>query len=110
MTEVQAAPLVCPKCAGAMRTYERSGVVIDQCGDCRGVYLDRGELERLITAEEQAYATPPRESAYRDNDRDRDRDSDYSSGGHGSGHGSSKHGSNSGTKKRRGGFLGDLFD
>jgi Zn-finger nucleic acid-binding protein len=106
MPEVQTDPLVCPKCSGAMRTYERSGVVIDQCGDCRGVYLDRGELERLISAEEQAYATSTRESAYRDNDRD----SDLSSGGHGSGHGSSKHGSSSGSKKRRGGFLGDLFD
>ena len=106
MTEVQTAPLVCPKCAGAMRTYERSGVVIDQCGDCRGVYLDRGELERLITAEEQAYGTPPRESAYRDDDRDSAR----SSGGHGSGYGSSKYGSGSGSKKRRGSFLGELFD
>jgi len=91
-----------------MRTYERSGVVVDQCNVCGGVYLDRGELERLIRAEEQAYATPPRESAYRDDDRE--RDSDHSSGGYGSGHGGSKHGSSSGSKKRRGGFLGELFD
>jgi Zn-finger nucleic acid-binding protein len=34
-----------------MRTYERSGVVIDQCTECRGVFLDRGELERLMDAE-----------------------------------------------------------
>ncbi|MHB8796685.1 MAG: TFIIB-type zinc ribbon-containing protein [Candidatus Nanopelagicales bacterium] len=99
---MRAASLVCPKCAGAMRTYERSGVVIDQCEDCRGVYLDRGELERLITAEEQAYQTPPPPAA--------DRDSDYSSSGHGSGHGGSRHESSSGSTKRRRGFLGDLFD
>ena len=43
--------LICPKCQGAMRTYERSGVVIDQCTDCRGVFLDYGELERMIDAE-----------------------------------------------------------
>lgn len=36
-----------------MRQYERGGVVIDQCGECRGVFLDRGELESLIDAEAQ---------------------------------------------------------
>lgn len=34
-----------------MRTYERSGVTIDQCGECRGIFLDRGELEKLFEAE-----------------------------------------------------------
>ncbi len=45
------ATLVCPKCMGSMRTYERSGVMVDQCTECRGVFLDRGELERLLDAE-----------------------------------------------------------
>ena len=40
--------LTCPKCRGAMTSYERSGIVVDQCTDCRGIFLDRGELERLI--------------------------------------------------------------
>jgi Zn-finger nucleic acid-binding protein len=48
--------LTCPKCQGSMRSYERAGIVIDQCSDCRGVYLDRGELEKLIDAEA---AQPP---------------------------------------------------
>jgi Zn-finger nucleic acid-binding protein len=43
--------LTCPKCQGAMRTYERSGVTVDQCTECRGIFLDRGELERLVDAE-----------------------------------------------------------
>ncbi|WP_448628447.1 TFIIB-type zinc ribbon-containing protein [Geodermatophilus sp. URMC 64] len=43
--------LTCPKCHGPMRTYERNGVHVDQCADCRGIFLDRGELERLIDAE-----------------------------------------------------------
>ena len=43
--------LTCPKCHGAMRTYERNGVHVDQCTDCRGIFLDRGELDRLIDAE-----------------------------------------------------------
>ena len=34
-----------------MRHYERSGVTFDQCSDCRGIFLDRGELERLVDAE-----------------------------------------------------------
>jgi len=34
-----------------MATYERNGVLVDQCGDCRGLFLDRGELEHLISAE-----------------------------------------------------------
>ena len=47
--------LVCPKCQASMRQYERSGVIIDQCVECRGIFLDRGELERLIEAEDVHY-------------------------------------------------------
>jgi uncharacterized protein len=36
-----------------MRQYERGGVVVDQCGECRGIFLDRGELDHLISAESQ---------------------------------------------------------
>jgi Zn-finger nucleic acid-binding protein len=43
--------LTCPKCQGSMRTYERNGVHVDQCTECRGIFLDRGELEHLIDAE-----------------------------------------------------------
>jgi uncharacterized protein len=68
-----ATDLVCPKCQGLMRTYERSGVTVDQCADCRGIFLDRGELERLVDAEQgwqRSHAAP----SDRDDDRDRDRD------------------------------------
>jgi uncharacterized protein len=44
--------MTCPKCHGQMRQYERSGVTIDQCGECRGIFLDRGELEKLFEAEQ----------------------------------------------------------
>jgi Zn-finger nucleic acid-binding protein len=50
-------PLTCPRCAGVMRTYLRSGVEIDQCTQCLGIYLDRGELPQLIDAE-AAYFQP----------------------------------------------------
>jgi uncharacterized protein len=50
--------LICPKCHGAMRTYERNGVHVDQCTDCRGIFLDRGELERLVDAETAWHGRP----------------------------------------------------
>jgi uncharacterized protein len=60
--------MTCPKCHGEMRVYERSGVTIDQCTECRGIFLDRGELEKLFDAEANwnsrqapaAAAAPPR--------------------------------------------------
>lgn len=58
--------LTCPKCQAAMRQYERNGVTVDQCQECRGIFLDRGELERLMDAENSYYregaggaVTPP---------------------------------------------------
>ena len=104
--------LVCPKCQGTMRTYERSTVIIDQCTECRGVFLDRGELERLIDAEEQRYGTAPPASTFPpppNPDSSRDDDPRYDPRGdtrQGSGH----HGDSKSGKRRRGGFLGELFD
>jgi Zn-finger nucleic acid-binding protein len=42
-----------------MRTYERNGVHVDQCADCRGIFLDRGELDRLIDAENAWHGGAP---------------------------------------------------
>ncbi|MEU6998928.1 zf-TFIIB domain-containing protein [Nonomuraea sp. NPDC046570] len=53
----------CPKCRGNMRTYERNGVHIEQCENCRGIFLDYGELETLTRMESQwsstQHAAPP---------------------------------------------------
>jgi Zn-finger nucleic acid-binding protein len=57
--------MTCPKCRGEMRQYERSGVTIDQCTECRGIFLDRGELEKLFEAEaswNRQHAGPPQPS------------------------------------------------
>lgn len=54
-----ATELVCPKCGGPMRTYERNGVQIEQCRDCRGIFLDLGEFERLMAAESSFLGRPP---------------------------------------------------
>lgn len=45
----------CPKCEVELLTKTRSGVEIDQCPSCQGVWLDKGELEKLIQREEDFY-------------------------------------------------------
>lgn len=105
--------IICPKCQAPMRSYERSGIVIDQCTECRGIYLDRGELQRLFEAEAVADRGPASSAERADDDRDH-KDEGGSSGRGGSGHGGSGHGSgqggSSGSGKRRGSFLTDLLD
>jgi uncharacterized protein len=100
--------LICPKCQGAMRTYERSGITVDQCAECRGIFLDRGELEHLVDAEQNWQR---REPSHRERqhdreipfprgfgDRDDDDDDDYRHRGEGY------------KKRRKRSFFDDLFD
>ena len=62
--------LTCPKCGSEMRSYERNQVHVDQCTGCGGLFLDRGELEALVAAENawhaqaQPQAGPPQGQAY----------------------------------------------
>lgn len=53
----------CPKCRGNMRTFDRNGVHIEQCDNCRGIFLDYGELETISRMEgqwaQQQHAAPP---------------------------------------------------
>ena len=90
--------LMCPNDNAAMQTLERDGVQFDMCPSCRGVWLDRGELEKLMAAAAQdgrASAPAPQQAppqaapqpwsqqppqAYREPPRykdDRYRDDDY---------------------------------
>jgi uncharacterized protein len=103
--------LTCPKCHGTMRQYERSGVHVDQCTECRGIFLDRGELEKLVDAETSWHreagppaapppsAPPPPAASY---PPPRYEES-YSQSGHGHGHGY-------GHRKKRKSFFEELFD
>jgi len=53
--------MTCPKCHQAMQSFTRSGLTVEQCTSCRGVFLDHGELERLVQMEgqyHQQYAQP----------------------------------------------------
>ncbi|GAB3212083.1 zf-TFIIB domain-containing protein [Marinactinospora thermotolerans] len=43
--------LNCPKCPGSLTRQNLVGVTVDQCQKCRGIFLDRGELEQLLEAE-----------------------------------------------------------
>ena len=50
----------CPNCAGQLVQLERSGVRIDACRQCRGVWLDRGELDQILERE-RAYVQHTRD-------------------------------------------------
>lgn len=95
----------CPACGNVnLVMSDRQGIEIDYCPTCRGVWLDRGELDKIIERSTasipppQAGAPPPpppRREEYRPDDRYRDqykRDDDYY-----------KH-------KRKKSFMSDLFD
>ena len=50
--------LMCPNDNTQMQTLDRNGVQFDMCPSCRGVWLDRGELEKLMAAAQASAATP----------------------------------------------------
>lgn len=51
--------MTCPKCSGPMKTFDRLGVHVEQCANCRGIFLDFGELEQIVAAESRYDAAPP---------------------------------------------------
>ena len=92
----------CPNCESVKLTMsERQGIEIDYCPQCRGVWLDRGELDKII---DRSIGAAPRPD-------DVDRERGGYTGEHGShqGHHDSRHGGHY-KKKKREGFLSDLFD
>jgi uncharacterized protein len=42
------AVLQCPKCGAGMVSFQRGGITLRECAACRGVFLGRGELDRLL--------------------------------------------------------------
>lgn len=100
----------CPTDATTLELAERHGIEIDYCPTCRGVWLDRGELDKII---ERVDSTPERRDRTGDPGRDRadhhDRDDRYDRYdddyddervAHGTGR----------RKRKRGGILGELFE
>jgi uncharacterized protein len=88
----------CPVCSTVnLVMSERQGIEIDYCPQCRGVWLDRGELDKVI---ERSVAGSSGEKFENENrGRDYKPSDDYRERHH-EGH----------YKKKRGGFLSDLFD
>lgn len=85
--------MICPRCEiPSLTELDRQGITIDRCDRCRGVWLDRGELEKLVAreaaagagereaapvahrAQEPEYAQAPRRYARADSDHDHDDD------------------------------------
>ena len=86
----------CPNCNLDLVMTDRSGIEIDYCPQCRGIWLDRGELDKII--ERSTEHVPARPSGYQEGygSSERDygsRESDYRY-----------------KKKKKESFLGDLFD
>ncbi|MBK1784248.1 TFIIB-type zinc ribbon-containing protein [Prauserella cavernicola] len=50
--------MICPKCQNSMSTVDKGGIHIEQCRGCGGIFLDRGELEQIISAENAYYGGP----------------------------------------------------
>lgn len=87
----------CPVCREVdLAMSDRQGIEIDYCPKCRGVWLDRGELDKIIERSESPQ--PPAPARYEDDDRERkyysaeSRDHEYYK------------------KKKRRGLLGEIFD
>ncbi len=62
----------CPVCKDSQLVIsERQKIEIDYCPSCRGVWLDRGELDKLIerSAADQSVSAPPSQPAYRNEQR-----------------------------------------
>jgi Zn-finger nucleic acid-binding protein len=101
--------MYCPVCKDTKLVISnRQEVEIDYCPDCRGVWLDRGELDKIIERSTKSF-TPARDDdrrePYREKDDDRrdlNRDSFREKDGY--------YRENEYKKKKRGGFLEDIFD
>jgi uncharacterized protein len=96
----------CPVCKVALVMSDRQGVEIDYCPQCRGVWLDRGELDKIIERSAQDAPAPATPAAQRGPDpyeRDRDRPRHH-------GDDDGRHREQRQHGKRRGSFLEGLFD
>ena len=98
MPEPRHAGLLCPVCRVDLAMTDRQGVEIDYCPNCRGVWLDRGELDKIIERN-AAYESPPPAPVQQGYDRREDYRDDYRGGDrrHGKPH-------------KRKSLLGEIFD
>jgi Zn-finger nucleic acid-binding protein len=94
------AAMACPVCRTALVVSERKGIEIDYCPTCRGVWLDRGELDKII--ERSAADLAPQHRPAPHQPPTSPWPGDYARHGDG--------GDRHGHRKRRKSFLEELFD
>jgi Zn-finger nucleic acid-binding protein len=103
--------LNCPIDGTELRISDRQGIEIDYCPKCRGIWLDRGELDKLLERSAQMTGSdaPARVASERDRDQDRSRDIDRDRD-RGRYEDDYRRPSDSDRGRRRRSFLDDLFD
>lgn len=97
--------MLCPLDRTPLTMSERQGIEIDYCPTCRGVWLDRGELDKIIERSNAAAAPPPQQAQPAPPPHQSGGDPWRDQGHHGYGHGHGR-----GYPKRRKSFLEELFD
>ena len=96
---VNQGPMTCPVDGTTLVMSERAGIEIDYCPACRGVWLDRGELDKIIERNAaQQPAAAPREAPRQGGWSGQPQQPHYDQGYRGKPH------------KRRKSFLEELFD
>jgi len=95
----------CPLCKINLQLADRQGVEIDYCPKCRGIWLDRGELEKLVelSAAQTRTSAPPLKHS-RDDEYQSDRNSDRADDRY------DRSAYPQGKPKKRESWLGELFD
>jgi len=93
----------CPTDGTTLTMSERSGIEIDYCPQCRGVWLDRGELDKIIERSltqvpAAAAPAPPPPGSY---ERERDQRHEYEQ---------QRYAQQPSRKKRKESWLSELFD
>ena len=93
--------MLCPHCKDtSLAMTDRQGIEIDYCPNCRGIWLDRGELDRLIERAERDVPAPA-QAAYRETGHrgEQHHDRGYRDDRHSHGH-----------RRKPKSLLGELFD
>jgi uncharacterized protein len=67
----------CPKCNVMLVMAERQGIEIDYCPECRGVWLDRGELDKIIERSSEYEFKPKKKKDYGHSDYHRESHGPY---------------------------------
>ena len=98
----------CPSCEEVLVMTERQGVEIDYCPKCRGVWLDKGELDKII---EKSTAAETSQNLKQQNEKRKQQDDDDDDDDDGGFFNRGRRNENDqNPNSRKGGFLGTLFD